>query len=105
VADHSLLVGIGDRTSLERRHRGECATERLAHALDVAARQAHPADVEPEAELRLVERPRLVLGPAIGSAHLSLARFAASCVDDEHSAPRCGRSDAVARWAAGIATR
>jgi hypothetical protein len=76
VADHALFVGVGEGAPLERRHRRERLDQPRPALDEHALVESHPAQVEPEPELRLVDEQRLVALPERSCVHGLLLRRA-----------------------------
>ena len=51
VADHAVLVGVGDAAGFEVAHRGERFLDLRLHLFEEAVGKAHPADVHRKAEI------------------------------------------------------
>ena len=69
VADHALLVGVGDRPLLERLHRRERPLERRLPVRERPLVEAHAAQVEPHPEAGVVEQQGLVALPELAWGH------------------------------------
>ena len=69
VPHHAVLVGVGDRAALERRHRVERGRERARESSVRVVWEVHPADVEPEPRRRVVVQPSPVAIPERACVH------------------------------------
>ena len=56
MTDHPLLIGIGDCSRLELPHRGKRFVDLRLHFLDEIVRKLHPADVDGETEIIVVQK-------------------------------------------------
>jgi hypothetical protein len=54
VAHHPLLVLVGDRTTLEGRHRREGSIKAWGQVLQVVRVERHPADIQPDLQVLVV---------------------------------------------------
>src|SRR3954466_13317962 len=63
MADHALLVGVGNRAFLERVHCGESLLHARLDEFEEAFRKLDAAQVQSEAELRIIEIPFLEMVP------------------------------------------
>jgi len=74
VTDLALLVGVGDGPLLEGLHGVERFSEGRGHALEELGRDVHAAEVETEAQLRIVVEPGAVAFPQLPLRHQLTSR-------------------------------
>lgn len=65
VADHAALVGVGDGALLELPHGDEGALHERLHLQEEVVGEAHPADVDEEAQLLVLVEPLDVAVPEL----------------------------------------
>jgi len=69
MADHPLLIRIGDCPRLQLAHRRECFLSKRLHFLEEIIREPHPADVDGKSEIAVVQEILLETLPEGGGSH------------------------------------
>ncbi len=56
MANHAFLIGIGDRSRFELFHRSERLFDPRLHLLEEIIRKSHPADIDGNIEIAVVQK-------------------------------------------------
>lgn len=95
VSDHAALVGVGDGALLELPHGDEGPLHERLHPAEEVVGEAHPADVDEEAQLLVLVEPLDVAVPELDRVLLDRAAAAALARRPGRGRRRSGRGP---RW-------